>query len=302
MTPVVLYGESSGFGDGDPVVAVPGSGDAVPRGVEANFLYNGLTMNDLTVIDKYRVISIDGLDDADVRDNREDNPSDDGETAYNAYYGGRTLAVTGRIEAYTLTKLRDMQMALRTAFNSLQEEPFYFLTGDPYTDHFINVRKFSKNQWSEEQKHLNHFFRDFLVTVRASDPRFYRYIENNVEIDPDTDSGAELTNIGNYNTTPRFIISGPMSAIEFYIEQGDDVQMFKLKENITIADGDFYEVNIKDKTLIANDGTNKFNDLDPTSDWVKMPAGDSSLLIPNDKCVTGGVNAKINWYWRDAWI
>lgn len=182
-SPTVLYAEESGLGDGDPAVSVAGTGESVPRGVEAVFSYNGLLLNDRTVIDKFRIISIDGLDDADVRDTRDINPGDHGETPGGAYYGGRTIAIQGRVEAYELHKLRDMQQALRSAFADLSEEKrFYFLTGDPSTDHYISCKKFSKNQWGEEQKHQNHFFRDFLITLRASNPRFLKHQTKTVEI------------------------------------------------------------------------------------------------------------------------
>jgi hypothetical protein len=172
--PVVLYSEETGLGLGDPDLALEGTGRSVPRGIEAQFEYNGLILNDRTVIDKYRIMQIDGLDDADVRDSRDENPGQHGETPNFALYGGRTIAITGRIEAYSLAKLRDMQQALRTAFQDISEEKkLNFLTGSTSTDHYISCKKFSKNQWGEEQKDKHVFFRDFVITLRASDPRFY---------------------------------------------------------------------------------------------------------------------------------
>src|SRR5687767_15110427 len=97
--PVVLWQEQTGFGDGDPVVSLPGSGLAIPRGLEAVFKYGDLVLNDRTKIDKYRITQIDGLDDPDVRDSRDVNPGSHGETPHAAFYGGRTLALNGRIEA-----------------------------------------------------------------------------------------------------------------------------------------------------------------------------------------------------------
>src|SRR5690606_29499304 len=114
---------------------------AVPRGIEAVLSYNNLVMNDLSVYDKYRVMSIDGLADADVRDNREEKPGDDGEDAYGNLYSGRTIAIKVRVEAYTVSKLRDMEEALRSAFVSMEEKPLYFLTGDPEKDHYIMCKK-----------------------------------------------------------------------------------------------------------------------------------------------------------------
>src|SRR4051812_30414965 len=68
------------LGQGDPVVAVPGSGTSQPRGLEVVFEYNGLRFHDRHVRDCYFVTEIAGLDDSELRDSREANPSDHGET------------------------------------------------------------------------------------------------------------------------------------------------------------------------------------------------------------------------------
>lgn len=173
--PVVLFPSPDDYGSGDPDISLVGSGNAVPRGIESVLQFNGLTINDLTVIDKYRLIDIDGLDDADIRDAREEKPADDGEVAFEAFYGGRTIVLTGRIEAYELNKMRDMQEAFRTAFADLNSEfPLYFKTGTSSKDHFIRCKKNQKLTWSDEQKYLNHFFRSFQVSLRATNPRFMR--------------------------------------------------------------------------------------------------------------------------------
>ncbi len=173
--PVVLFGnpDPGDLGGGDPEYIDVGTGAAVPTGIESTFQYKNFTFNDTGLIDKYRILEIDGLDDADVRDLREELPSEHGEEALNALYSGRTIAFNGRIESYNLAKLRDMQLALRTAFAGLQEDKLFFLTGNPATDHYITCRKFSKLQWTDVQTNDYGFYRDFLITVRASDPRFY---------------------------------------------------------------------------------------------------------------------------------
>ncbi len=171
--PIVLYAQEDKLGETTTDFIEVSENTSIPRGVEAYFQYNNFVFNDRDVTAKYRILHIDGLDDADVRDTREDNPSQHGENALNALYGGRTLAFNGRIEAFTLAKLRKMQRALRNAFADLQEKDLIFLTESPETDHYIKCRKFSKLQWTEEQTHATAFYRDFLITLRASDPRFY---------------------------------------------------------------------------------------------------------------------------------
>lgn len=160
---------------GDPNLSITGTGFSVPRGIEAVISYNGLIMNDTTVFDKYRVMEIDGLADADIRDSREVRHGDTGEDSWQSYYGGRSIVMKVRIEAYQLDKLRDMEEALRTAFVNMEELPLYFLTNDPEKDHYINVKKNTALTKSEDVgQYKGRFFRDWQISLRASDPRFYR--------------------------------------------------------------------------------------------------------------------------------
>lgn len=107
--------------------AIPGQGLGL-KGLETIMEYNGLFLNDRRFPDCFRVNDIGGLDDADVRDSRENNPGFHGETVFNAWYGGRTITLTGRIEGTSVNLLRDMQHAMRSAFSGLQEQPLYFRT------------------------------------------------------------------------------------------------------------------------------------------------------------------------------
>lgn len=162
-------------GQGDPNLSITGTGISVPMGLEAIFSYNGLIMNDLSVFDKYRVMGIDGLGDPDIRDTREDKPGEDGEDAYDSYYSGRTIVLQVRVEAYEIKKLRDMEEALRNAFVNMSEKPLYFLSVNSEQDHYIMCKKSSSLTKTESVESLNfRHFRDWQITLRASDPRFYR--------------------------------------------------------------------------------------------------------------------------------
>ena len=61
--PIVLVEAEEGMGSGRPEGPYPGTGLAVPAGVEAVFEYNGLYLNVLNDVDRYKIKSIDGLDD-----------------------------------------------------------------------------------------------------------------------------------------------------------------------------------------------------------------------------------------------
>jgi hypothetical protein len=178
--PIVLPPKEATLGQGHPTLADMGSGYSVPGGIESIFEYNGLLLNDRSTVDRYRVREVEGLWDADVRDAREANPSDHGETDYESFYGGRTIAMRVRIEAHTLRKLRDMQQAFRTAFLDLQEKPLYIHSGTLARTVKIECKKSVALAGPESQTDYN-FFREVLLTMRASQPEFrslYNYTKN----------------------------------------------------------------------------------------------------------------------------
>lgn len=296
----VLTGRGESLGDGIPDYSLPGTGTSIPWGVDAVFQYNNLVFNVRDcVVDKIHIKSIEGLDDPDIRDVREDNPSDDGETAYDAHYGGRTLVFNGTIEAYTRNKLRDMQQGFKIAFAELEEKQLLFNTGTPTLDHYIMCRKFSKIEWTEEQKHQNVYFRDFQLTLRASNPRFIMKLPKTITIDTTTPS-AIANNLGNFSAEPIITFVGPLASAQVNIEYGqDEIHSLIFKDSVTIADGDIRKVDISKRTVIDSTGANKFTDLDPDSDFPILPPDIVYAVIPAGKSTGGGA---VNVEWRDSYI
>jgi hypothetical protein len=148
-----------------------GSDRAKVGGIENVIEYNGFKINVPGRQDRILVTSIDGLADADVRDTREPNPGYDGETAFESYYGGRTIVISGIIKAGTLSKLRDMQEGLKSIFAPLDEAALILKGLTPDYDIQIFCRKSQPITMGETQKNFL-FERDFQVTLRASDFRF----------------------------------------------------------------------------------------------------------------------------------
>lgn len=294
-----------GLEQGDPNLAVRGTGTSVPGGLECVFVYNNLIFNDRKVIDKIRVLNISGLDDPDVRDSREDNPGYDGETVYSTLHGGRTIVLEGRVEAYTLYKLRDMQQAIRTAFSDLREEKkLIFLTGNPATDHYIMCKKNQKLQWGEEQTKDN-YFRPFQITLRASNPRFLRSRRKTSTLAFD-DEQIIMINEGNYNAQPVIRLTGSLANIELEnqsaVKSDGSFETFKLKSSVSIASGNYYEINVANNTIIDKFGINRFNTLDFTSDWPTIYPGGNKFVIPSGKCTSSGSDGSIQFIYRDSWI
>lgn len=171
--PLGIPAPSATRGSGEIGTAVHGFGDAMPPGIESLLEYRGLTLNNRQWADTFVVEEIDGLADADIRDDREVNPSQHGETAFDALYGGRTIVMTGFIRAFRLDKLNDMRQALREAFMDIsQESPLIFHTADPDNDIQIYCKKIAPIAMKDVQQDQNIFKRAFMVSVRASNPRF----------------------------------------------------------------------------------------------------------------------------------
>jgi hypothetical protein len=186
---------------------VIGSGRARPGGVENIWEYNGALLNVRDWYDTFIITSIDGLADPDVRDSRDVNPGRDGETYFQAYYGGRTIVISGKIRAFSLAKLRDMQMGLKQIFADLSgEKPLYVRTGKPELDVFIYCKKSQPLVMGETQGNFE-YTRDFQITLRASNPRFLSYLEQRIALASGFADMAAMTNPGqvvatNLLTTP----------------------------------------------------------------------------------------------------
>ena len=196
---------SAGLIDGYGDVFDLGSDRLRIGGIENIIEYNGFQINVPGRQDRVFVNSIDGLADADVRDTREPNPGYDGETAFESYYGGRTIVISGTIKAGTLNKLRDMQEGLKSIFAPLDEAALILKGITPEYDLRIFCRKTQPITMGETQKNFL-FEREFQVTLRASD---FRFTAAAIEEDYWDWWGADETNTNSYSAlvlgdTPTF--------------------------------------------------------------------------------------------------
>lgn len=101
-------------------------------GVQAFIEYNGYVINDRHQSDRIVITSIAGLDDPDSSDSREVVPGDHGENVYDSWYRGRTLVLTGRIEAGSMGTLQRLERDLKGAYAPLAESPLKFRWFDIY--------------------------------------------------------------------------------------------------------------------------------------------------------------------------
>lgn len=288
-----------------------GSGLAIPGGLECAFEYRGLILNVRGTPERYRLSSIDGLMDADIRDTRDPNTNSDGETPYNAFYGGRTVVLNGTILAYSIPKLRDMTQALRSAFSDIGNEyPLIFRTGTFAHDHMIYCKKISAINMTEQQQNQD-IRRDFQISLRASYPCFLGYYQKTIDVSNagNVDGGWTLlgnaTNIGNYKALPVFRIHGPFASVT--IRNDANGQSFTLGP---VGVGDYLEFGTGGppafrKYLVNSWGEPAWDLMDDSSQYLTLngasidgsPDGSNNIL-----CQCKSIAVRVQMWWRDTAI
>jgi hypothetical protein len=298
----VLQPPPVGLGTGDPVDRILGTKTSGPRGVEAIIEYNGLYLNKRDWVDTYVVESIDGLDDADVRDQRANDPADDGETAFPSFYAGRTLVLTGHIRTKTIWKMRDMQQALRAAFADLsQERPLIFRTDDVNTDMQIFCKKSSAIKMTDQQQHADHFERQFQITLRSSKGVFLSYLRHFQQIAINAATVPFVVhNAGDYKSRPVYEFIGPYGTGARLTNNDSEGGPGVIQFTAAVPPGDAWSVDITKRTMVNQAGNNMFPNLDVASDWLKLEKGDNNMQFDSTGYTIG--QSFVNVYWYDTYI
>jgi hypothetical protein len=200
----ILFGDppTASAGSGSSVDRIIGTGDAFPS-FPGILQYNGLLLNYTPEYDYYRINTIDGIDDAELRDFRSNKPFDDGEEVYGSLYSGRSIVLNGQIRAYNVWKADDMREALQTAFalnsgfgNPNVEKPLWFRRGSAVKDRLIYCKKNAKIDIPNVQPTSGRAWVPFMIPLRASDPRMLSYLRHSA-----TQMGAGeqiIINAGNF--------------------------------------------------------------------------------------------------------
>lgn len=288
-------------GEGSTAGPIYSTFNSVPTGVESVYQYNGLTLNDLSVYDRYRITRIEGLGDADVRDQRELHPARHGEEALLALYGGRPVVLQGRIESWTLNKMRDMVMALKQAFSPLVESDLVVVTGRGFArDHLIRCRKVQPIAMTEEQKDFN-FWREFMITLRASNPRILsrEQITSSTSVSGSAtgDSILEIVNNGNFNSEPKIVLRGPMTNPQIAVQQWEGGAAFRLA--VSMAAGEERWIDTATRRIYDASGTSRFGEYVLGSSWPELPPGSNNI---NFWATELSGSSSVTVYHQHSWI
>lgn len=292
---VVLISAPQGLGQGRSGGIDPGTGLSVPGGVESIFEFNGLLLNVRSWYETFLITDVDGLDDADVRDERAVLPVQHGEAAYDSYYGGRTITLSGKTRAYSLQKMRDQIQALRVAFADLQEHPFIIRAGTPSRTVKINAKKYQKLVIHESQQNFK-YEREFQISLRASLPFFLSYLEHYAPISvAASPASATITNLGNFPSRPRLVLAGPITNPMIVNTTNGKQMLF----NGSLIAGEVWTIDTAKMTVVDQTGANKFSALDVTSDWIELASGDNTIQVTGTG-LAGGTSMQV--YWSDTWV
>lgn len=293
-----LVPAAQGLLTGSAAEIIRGTKESGPRGIESILEYRGQYMNVREWIDTILVLTINGIDDADIRDNREPNPGYHGETSFPSYYGGRTIVLQGKVVAHTIWKLRDMEQGLRQIFADIsQEYPLIFRTNDPATDLQIYCKKQSPIQMVDTQKSSYNFERDFQITLRASDPRFTGIQQQYAS---DGLSQLNLLNKGNFDAELLVKLVGPLTDPIVSVTRADaKVQTFRI--NGVIPAGETWEIDTSRHLFVDQSNNPRWTMVDVTSDWLELAPGPENNVLTISATGTTSVSAMSAW-WRHTYM
>lgn len=284
------------------------------RGLEAKFTFNDLVLNDLSQPDRYRFSKIDGLYDADVRDQRDTNPSRHGETAYESFYAGRTLALHGTIHAGNLAKMRNMTYDLQDAFSSLDESQMT-ISFTNETNTYINCGKNTTLDLAEIQESKK-MQRNFLLALRASDPRFYSDPTQVISITPTYNTlrgraynihfdreykgfplldQVTINNRGNASNFPDIKFSGALE--NFVLINYTTGEQLVINAKIPSSEYYYYDQNKSELTDFK--GVSRIGALEVDTSNISLAPGDN-LIGFGGKTYDG--SAKVEIYARSSWL
>lgn len=146
-----------------------------PGGVENVFQYRGLSLNDRSTDDHWRIDSVDGFYDLPrARLVEYSRPDRHGVVVEDMYYGGRTINISGRIRAGNAAKLRQMEHTTKALlfYSQLETElRIKNVTGASLLPQDYTIWCRPVNASFSEQIKADGLWSLFKITLQAGDPR-----------------------------------------------------------------------------------------------------------------------------------
>lgn len=156
----------------------------------------------------YKVKSLTGLDDAEVRDERIVRPGGNGEIVGRSLYGGRPIVIAGEFVGFNWAHLRHMEDTLKKAFGDLEDHDLVYQTRG-FNQRQVSARKNQKLDIPEEQNDPR-LIRTFTVSLRAANSDIFAVAQGSMYLsgvstsslyrtyDMPSYPGGDLTNLKSY--------------------------------------------------------------------------------------------------------
>jgi len=261
-------------------------------------VFSSFVLDTIELIDSASFVleAVEGLDMPDYRVGAYENPGEDGGTVASAFYGSRTLTLSGTVAGTDSETYQANRQALAYAcrvrkdgsgFPTPMTITFTTLDGDSY---FLFGYVKSPRI---ETKYLT--FGKFLITIIVPDPMIYLNSQlTSGQVTRPTGGGATwpitwpaiwgtgtggsatIFNSGNADTWPILTLRGTHTNPYLYsAERGKNLKLNYTTTNVT----DVIVIDMANKTIMLNGVTNLLSAKDVDSDWFSLRANSNNTIL-----------------------
>jgi len=242
----------------------------------------------------YHLTAVEGLDDAEIREARENRAAQHGQTDYNTLLGSRLITLKGEIIASSISQRNQARQTLLDTF--VKDGSYSWLKWQPTGDSIakqIYCKVFSRGV-DDNLSGSDSLARDFLINLLAVDPLIYSQTEQIININIASSAGgfaspllspldssliqtggrATCNNEGNFECLPTVKMYGPLTNPRIKNNTDDSKE---IKVNIEVDPGNYLEIDFKNKTIMLNGVTSMYAYKDNTSLWFAIKPGNNDI-------------------------
>lgn len=246
----------------------------------------------------YRLDHVGGLGIPEMRTSDADNPGRHGILLGNDFVGGRTIDISGYIEATTQASALEKAATLAQNWNTVDGDPSFRLKWPGRATKFAvgRPRRCYIDPDLLKFKHVT-----FTLEYRCSDPRFYLDSGDN-QVNIAFNAGQVNVATGGAFPTPlRAIFYGPFDSGARLI---DDVKGTALQLNVAVANGDTVTIDTATRTVSrggASGYANYYQYLYGKWGITDIAPRTPTMSLRATATGTGGASKVVAQY-RDAWM
>lgn len=254
------------------------------------YSYNGLTFGGNNVVG---VLKVDGLSMPDVRVDDLIRTADHGEFIYANFLGARTISIQGDI--FTSGTIETSLDAIRGAFIP-QLNPLALNFKFPNAvEKKINCVPTRLNIPVDAPYQIGDVTWD--VMLLAGDPRIYAATQTTNTIALTSGSGSVAnSNAGVFSTPPTLVFTGPGTTFR---ATNNTTSEF-LQVNTTLTGAQSLTIDVLNKTILRNDGTNLYGSLDTASTWWVLGPGSTTVAGAITSGFASGSQLQVKF--NSAWL